>query len=194
MPPLVVFLVVGVVISSLSHSGNADPLNYIPILNPLDLAQLIAMLAVVTWVTGMRRARLELPGDLQLIHLVTIMCAVGFLWLNSAMIRTIHHWYNITLDFQVMSHTNMVQTAVTLLWTVTAMTAMVMASRRGVRQVWMVGMGLLGCVVIKIFAVDISNLKSLEGIISFGGVAGVLLLLARITPLPPKKIEAETSE
>jgi uncharacterized membrane protein len=74
------------------------------------------------------------------------------------------------------------------------MALMVMATRRGIRVVWMVGMGLLGCVVIKIFAVDISNLKSMEGIISFGGVAGVLLLLARITPLPPRKEEVAESE
>ena len=194
MPPLVVFLTLTVVVSNLTHSGAADPLQYIPILNPIDLAQLIAMMAIVNWGIGIKKSKLELPAKLQLTHLVIGMCAVSFLWLNSALIRTIHHWYNIPLDFSVMLHTDMVQTALTLLWTITAMTIMVMASRRGVRVVWMVGMGLLGCVVVKIFSVDISNLKSLEGIISFGGVAGVLLLLARITPLPPRKEEVTDSE
>ena len=44
-----------IVIANFTSNGNPDPLPYVPLLNPLDLAQFGALLALATWYVLVRR-------------------------------------------------------------------------------------------------------------------------------------------
>ena len=77
----------------------------------------------------------------------------------------------------------------TILWTMTAMSAMVFSSRRQIREGWLLGALLLGCVVLKLFTVDLSGIGTLSRIISFMGVGVLCLALGYLSPMPPKQRE-----
>jgi uncharacterized membrane protein len=53
--------------------------------------------------------------------------------------------------------------------------------------VWLVGVGLMIVVIAKLFLVDLSSIGTVERIISFMVVGGLLLATGYWAPLPPKR-------
>jgi len=84
------------------------------------------------------------------------------------------------------------QAALTLAWTLIAVAAMVVASSRRLRILWMLGAALLAVVVAKLFLVDLGSLSGLPRVIAFLGVGVLLLIIGFVSPLPPAAPE-ETS-
>ena len=74
-----------------------------------------------------------------------------------------------------------------LWWTLLALALMVTAHRRRQRVLWMSGAGLLGLVVLKLFAVDLANSGGGERIFAFIGVGALMLVVGYLAPLPPRK-------
>ena len=72
---------------------------------------------------------------------------------------------------------------------VIALTLMVFATRRGHRTLWMIGGGLMAVVVVKLFVIDLSNLRGLERIVSFIVVGLLMLVIGYFSPVPPRKKE-----
>ena len=70
-------------------------------------------------------------------------------------------------------------------WTGTALPLMLVATRRSIRPLWMVGAALLAVVVGKLFVVDLSALSGLPRVVAFLGVGVLLLLIGYLAPLPP---------
>ena len=70
-----------------------------------------------------------------------------------------------------------------------ALCAMVVATRLRLRALWIVGAGLMGVVVLKLFLVDLSNVGGVERIVSFIGVGVLMLLIGYLSPVPPKTQE-----
>ena len=64
---------------------------------------------------------------------------------------------------------------------------MLLATRRGIRPLWMTGAVLLAVVVVKLFAVDLGALAGLPRIVAFLGVGALLLLIGYLAPLPPAR-------
>ena len=62
---------------------------------------------------------------------------------------------------------------------------MIVATRRGLRPLWLTGAALLAAVVIKLFAVDLAALSGLTRVVAFLGVGAMLLVIGYLTPLPP---------
>jgi uncharacterized membrane protein len=111
--------------------------------------------------------------------------ALAFWWLNSLLVRTLHHWAGTALWPGGALQSALVQTSLTILWTLTACTAMWLATRRAQRLPWMAGAVLLAVVVLKLFFVDLSNVGTLARIVSFLGVGGLMLVFGYLSPLPP---------
>jgi uncharacterized membrane protein len=78
------------------------------------------------------------------------------------------------------------QTSLSIFWTVYALVAMLLATRSQLRVPWLLGTSLLGLVMVKLFAVDLAQVGTVARIISFVGVGLLLLLLAYLAPVPPK--------
>jgi uncharacterized membrane protein len=66
---------------------------------------------------------------------------------------------------------------------------MVMATRRGLRALWVVGATLLGVVVGKLFLIDLANSGTVERWVSFIGVGILVIVVGYFAPVPPKAHE-----
>jgi len=167
-----------------AHDGDPWPLPYVPLVNPLDLAQAFALAAMIVWLRRLDEGRLkDVAGK---------MLALGaFVWANAVLLRAMHFWGGVPYDLDAMLASMKVQTALSLFWTTLALAAMVIASRRGWRGIWFVGAALMAVVVGKLFLVDLNNRGGVERIVSFIGVGLLLLAVGYFSPLPPKRAETE---
>lgn len=176
---------------NLGSTGEARPLDYLPLLNPLDISQAAVLLAAVAWFQAYHAWRgAHFAYEWRRLFL-TLTGAAAFLWLNAMLLRTLHHWAGIAFDLGAMYHSMLVQAALSIFWTVLALALMIAATRRSWRVSWTIGAALLGLVVVKLFIVDLARTGTIARIVSFIVVGVLLLLIGYFSPVPPrdKKVE-----
>jgi hypothetical protein len=187
---LAVVLVLWSLIANVAGDGDPQPLPYLPLLNPLDLTQALVLGALASAWLALRRdastAALARDPTLPL----SVLALLGFVWVDALALRTIHFWYDVPYTAYALWHSRLVQAVLSLLWTLSAMAAMVVGNRRGWRLAWLVGAVLLGVVVIKLFMVDLAQVGGVERIVSFIGVGLLLLLIGYLAPVPPRRSES----
>lgn len=185
------YLVGWVVYTNSTLTGDPYPLPYIPFLNPLDITEGFALLVLAAFGLHLWRARYaSLPANVHM-QFSAVLAFIAFVWLNGVLVRTLHHWADIPFDLEAMLSSTLAQTAVSIFWTVIALTTMLIATRRGNRIVWIGGAALLAVVVAKLFLVDLSRVGTVERIISFVGVGVLMLVIGYFSPLPPAVKEAK---
>jgi uncharacterized membrane protein len=86
-----------------------------------------------------------------------------------------------------MMSSRLVQAALCILWMLLALGAMVAATRRALRSLWIVGACLMGVVVGKLFVVDLDGVGTIERIVSFIGVGALMLAVGYLSPVPPSQ-------
>lgn len=173
-------------------SGSVDPLPYLPLLNPLDLTVVFGLLAMIYYLLQRQR---EAPLNLDWLQALTwLLIVVGIFWSSALVARTIHHYLGVAYTFEDLFASTVLQTSLSIFWSVTALVAMVIATRYKIRIPWLVGAGLLGLVVIKLFFVELANTTAAAKVISFVGVGVLLLLIGYVAPLPPKPVLSEKGE
>jgi uncharacterized membrane protein len=186
LTPIVVYLWLGSLATNLLSKGNPWPLSYLPLFNPLDLTQAFVLLAIGFWMFVMV-AKLDIqPLGLDRRMRIVIAGVTVFFWLNAILIRTLHYWGGVRFHPRAMVTSDLVQTSVSIFWTLSALVVMLWAARKGVRLVWMVGAGLIGVVIVKLFIFDLANTSTVERIVSFIGVGVLCLVIGYLAPLPPK--------
>jgi uncharacterized membrane protein len=127
----------------------------------------------------------DLP-DAEVSPLATVaLSALTFIWLNAALLRTLHQWAGVPFDLDVMIRSTLVQTALSIFWTVLALATMLIATRRTSRGMWTAGAVLLAATIVKLFLADLSHVGTIERIISFVGVGLLTLVIGYFSPLPP---------
>jgi uncharacterized membrane protein len=181
------YLAVWSVLTNAVSAGDSAPLPYVPLLNPLDLGQALILLVLLRYWRFLRAVdtpdtaridkRVPLPG----------LAALTFIWLNALLLRTLHQWFGVAFNFDALMASTLVQTCLSLFWTVLALTAMLIAARKRERIVWLVGASLLVVVIAKLFLIDLSRIGSVERIISFVGVGLLMLIVGYFSPLPPAR-------
>ncbi|MCW5207040.1 DUF2339 domain-containing protein, partial [Desulfobulbus sp. F5] len=169
--------------TSFSSPGDAAPLPFIPLLNPLELSQLAVMLLLAWW-TLRHHARAEFAALLAVVGTGTV-----FLWLNTALARAMHHFAGVPFDADMMLDSRLYQTSLAILWTLLSLALMVAADRRQSRTLWFAGCVLIGTTVLKLFLIDLANSGAVERIISFISVGLLVIVISYFSPLPPKKEE-----
>ena len=134
--------------------------------------------------------------------LLIVLALIG-LWIGSSMlVRTLHAFIGTPLwtggSYEVKGaawSSEKVQTGLTILWTLIALVATIIASRYGQRTLWFMGIGLLGIVVLKLVLVDLSQTEAIWRVISFLGAGSLTLVIGYLTPLPPAREDlADESE
>ena len=75
----------------------------------------------------------------------------------------------------------------TLFWTVTAISTLILASRRGLRVTWFGGITLLGIVGAKLLLFDAAGRGTLTWAATLIGVALLVLAAGYFAPLPPEE-------
>ena len=174
--------------------GDADPLPYVPLLNPIDLAVGLAIAALAS------RRELLKTADPQPRLAAWIagngglgaLALLGFVAINGIWVRTAHHFMDVPWDYTTLSSPT-VLTGFSILWTLMAMGLMLLAQRRALRLLWLTGASLLGVVVLKLIIIDLSQAEGIAQIVAFIGVGVLMLLIGYFVPLPPKKGDAEKS-
>ena len=187
--PLAVFLFAWVLYVNFASNGNPAPLPYVPLANPLDLAQAGALLALAMWYLAL--SRLEMPGVVlpSATAAIRLVSVAVFVWLNGVLLRSLHHYAGVPFRLDAMLRSDLVQTAFSLFWSLLALATMIFAARRGLRTVWIVGAVLFGVVIGKLFLVDLSNTGTVERWVSFIGVGVLAIVIGYYAPVPPKSAE-----
>jgi uncharacterized membrane protein len=101
------------------------------------------------------------------------------------LVRTLHAFSDTPLWYNGAWDSEKVQTGLTILWTLTALVATIIASRYWQRLLWFMGIGLLGLVVLKLVLVDLSQTEAIWRVVSFIGAGSLILLIGYLAPLPP---------
>jgi uncharacterized membrane protein len=187
--PLAIFLLGWILYANFTSNGDPSPLPYVPLLNPLDLAQFGALLAVAAWFLGMRRLDLSDATLPALNDALKIFGIIVFIALNGTLLRTLHHFAGVPFRLDAMLHSVLVQMAFSLFWTLLALAAMVFAIRRRQRALWAIGATLLGVVIAKLFLIDLANSGTVERWVSFIGVGLLVIVIGYFAPVPPKAQE-----
>jgi uncharacterized membrane protein len=178
------YLLTWSLLTNLQLTGDPYPLAYVPLLNPLDLAQMAVLLATVRWWRACTDLKLEGFSNNHLLAL-RMFGAVLFIWLNAVLLRTLHHWLGVPYELDAMLRSTLVQTSLSIFWTLLALAAMVFATRRTTRPLWFIGAALMSVVVLKLFVIDLSRIGSVERIVSFIAVGILMLVIGYFAPLPP---------
>ena len=191
-----------VVFTNFSYDGIIWGLPYIPLFNLYD----VTLWLVVFYSLGvyLLRQSQAMPSKNVLYAipknntLLIILALIG-LWICSSMlVRTLHAFIGTPLWIgDLYSNTGnawdseQVQTGLTILWTLLALAATIVASRYLQRVLWFMGIGLLGVVVLKLVLVDLSQTEAIWRVISFLGAGSLILLIGYLAPLPPARDEIE---
>jgi uncharacterized membrane protein len=188
---LALYVVLWSLFANTTLRGDPAPLPYVPLLNPLDIAEGFALLTLVRYVLHVRRAGFDLYAGVRERAWLYMLAALVFIWANAILLRTIHHWTGVPFDLSEMLRSTVVETSITIFWTLLALAAMLFATRRGTRAVWITGAALMVVVVVKLFLVDLSRVGTVGRIVSFVGVGILMLIVGYFSPLPPAAREEE---
>jgi len=185
--PLAAWSLAWAMSAAFTQQGDSWPFPWLPLFNQLDITIVASLGALICWLLRLRAipalaCYVESSGSLS----QSGMVAAVFIWLNSILARALHFWGGVPFNGDAMFSSNLVQTSYTLFWSLLALCIMVAAVRHALRKVWMVGAGLLGVVVAKLFLVDLASHGTVERIISFVAVGLLMLVIGWFAPVPPR--------
>jgi uncharacterized membrane protein len=170
-------------VAGIGTDGDPSPLPALALLNPMDVASLLVLVALIHW---RQAGRSRVLAD-------AVLLGSAFLVANLLLLRTLHFTANVAWSIEQWSRSLLVQASLSILWTVLAMIVMVVAHRRAWRPMWLVGAALLGAVIVKMLAIDLSGRGTVERIVSFVAVGLLIILIGYLSPVPPVRAAAPAS-
>ncbi len=178
------------VFASFSLAGNPAPLPYLPLVNPLELTGILAILTLFLWLAKVKTSdcfKKYLPEKFMPAGVGILL----FLLLNSMVARLVHFYAGIPYYPHSLYHSAIFQAALAGLWGFGALATTFWATRKGSRPLWIAGAILLGMVVVKLFIVDLSGTGTIARIVSFLVVGVLMLIIGYFSPLPPNPDKKE---
>lgn len=178
-----------------TNDGDPSPLSYIPFVNPSDIIQFFVVFVFFLWARAISVDRMPVPWFpvFRPSALNIVSCFLFFLLLNTVVARCVHVWAGVYYSLHSLYHSFVFQASISILWTLTALCLMPLASRKGIRKLWFVGAWILCGVVIKLFFVDLGGRGTGERIISFIAVGALMLVIGYLSPLPPASAKDEVN-
>jgi uncharacterized membrane protein len=176
-------------LANMASDGNAEPMPYVPLINPLELGLLFALFGVYVW-SRSAMTQLAVREDYAANATQWVAGASLFVFFTALVMRTAHHWSAVPYELDLLLESMRVQAGLSIVWTLMALSLMIGGHLRRRREVWLIGAALIGVVVAKLFFVELSNRGGLARIVSFIGVGVLLLVVGYFAPLPPKRAEA----
>ena len=189
---LAMFLMLWSLDANFTLPGDPYPFPYVPLLNALDLAQALVLSVLIRYwqYSRSRVAPSGATGDIP--PATAILASLVFIWLNAALVRTLHRWAGVPFKLDEVVSSTLVQTSLSIFWTVLALATMLVAARRVSRPIWIAGAALLGITIVKLFVIDLSRVGTIERIVSFVGVGLLTLVIGYVSPLPPSATSRRT--
>lgn len=175
---------------SFGMAGNLYPFPYLMLLNPIDLLELLTLGIILYWLYHHQD---HFPHTFNLSML--ILGALMILITTSVIFaRSLHHYRLIDYHFTALWSDLFFQAGLSILWSLIAIIVMLLGKRFLHRSLWIAGFSILMIVIVKLFFIELGNRGTIERIISFIGVGGLLLLIGYFAPLPPKQEEAQKED
>lgn len=182
----------GALIVACTARGDASPLPYVPLLNPVDLCAFLALASVALWFKRLRASELVTTGSpLRGGVALGVLAFAAFIVVNTVWLRFAHHFRDIPWNSSALADSFFVQAGYSMLWTLLGVGAMVTAHRKAQRAVWQAGAALLALTVVKLFVVDLENSGGGERIVAFIGVGILMVVVGYFAPMPPAAPKTE---
>jgi uncharacterized membrane protein len=172
------------ILVNFTNTADPAPLPYLPFINPLDLAHIAFIVTVIRALPLLQASLPEIKNPV-----LILLGGLIFIWLSGLLLRSMHHYADIPFDLSSMSQDAKIQTALSILWTIIGMLAMLIASRRRIRPVWIAGSVLIAVVLVKMFFIDLAASGTVERIVSFMVVGGLLVAMGYFSPIPKSEDE-----
>ncbi|MFC0308073.1 DUF2339 domain-containing protein, partial [Rhizorhabdus histidinilytica] len=186
--PVATLVYGGSLAAALLAEGDAAPLPYVPLLNPVELTLALALAVLVLW----RRSLIAVAPPYAGFGWVAgrgawmALAGLGFVDVNMLWLRFAHHYLGVAWDADALLGSAVVEAGLTILWTLLSLGLMLFAHRRAHRGVWIAGAALLVVVILKLFFVDLSNASGGARIVTFIVVGALMLVVGYFAPLPPR--------
>lgn len=169
---------------SLFFPGDSAPLPWVSLLNPLELLQMAALALLAQGVWASRGTQASKVG-LSRVG-VPMFALAAFVWITFATLRATHQWGEVSWSPMMLNDT-IVQTALTVVWSVLGVLGWIFGSKRGDRLLWGAGAVLMGVVLLKLVLIDRSHLGNLFGIVSFLAYGLLCTAVGYFAPAPPRR-------
>ncbi|AVP98361.1 DUF2339 domain-containing protein [Ahniella affigens] len=183
---MVVVVILGFFLFAFS-SGDAKPLPFVPLFNPIELMQWFAILVLWRWFnlqTDTADARYAAK---------TVMTALIFGQITLMTLRATHQYGGEAWSLSMLTH-SLPNAALSIVWTVLGIAGMLIGSSRGRRAMWIAGAVVLGVVVAKLLLLDMRLLGTLPSIISLLTVGILFVAVGYFAPMPPSSIPLVASD
>jgi uncharacterized membrane protein len=184
--PVAVYAGIWSLFANLRSSGDPAPLPYLPLVNPLDACQLLAIAGVCVWDRVRAGRERQLRSRSQSVDWLAY--GLGFIWISALVARTVHHYAGVPFTPAALFESTLLQACLSLLWTAAALALMIRATRRTQRALWVGGAALLGLVTIKLLLVDLAYSGTVARFVTFIGVGLLFLAVGYYSPVPPASI------
>ncbi|MEP6898349.1 MAG: DUF2339 domain-containing protein, partial [Rhodanobacter sp.] len=139
-PPLL-FSLLGVLalawLAGLFFDGDAAPLHYLPLINPVEILLLVILMCVARWLGDA-----STPPALRQRRPI-VLGVLGMAFATSATLRGVHQLGGVPWS-DALSGSSLAQMSLTVVWSVLGLLAWVWGSRRGQRLVWLAGAVTMG--------------------------------------------------
>ena len=183
--PLLMVLAVAVLVLAVISDGDPSPLPFVPVLNPLGVLLGLHLAVTLGW-----RSLAEAEWDRPFSELVERRWTQGLALAGTVLAtletaRTVSHWRDIAWDVEALAASTELQTSLSILWALIALSGMVAGVRLARRTVWVAGASWMAVVVAKLFLVDLSSLSAVGRMVSFIVVGILLLIVGYLAPVPP---------
>lgn len=192
VPAAVIAATLGWTLWACTRAGGAAPLPYIPLLNPLELAQGFVLLNAAAWWKATGR-HIALDESMRSAGRA-LGALVGFVALNAVVARAVHFYLGVPFELPRLLDSPIFQTGISILWSVVAGLLMTLSRLRLDRSVWMAGAALLGALLVKLFLVDLGNVTGVARIVSFIVTGVLILLIGYLAPVPPRTTGPEREQ
>ncbi|HEX3895388.1 MAG TPA: DUF2339 domain-containing protein [Rudaea sp.] len=169
-------------IAGLFFDGDPAPLPYVPAINPLELPQIGFLLLLLLWYRQAAREGEALTSPEARARLLAI---AGFVLLTAITLRSAHFLGGVPWS-DALWQSALAQAALSIVWTVAGIAAMLLGKRRGSRAVWIGGGTLMGVVILKLILIDRQHLHDLTAIVGVLVVGILLVGVGYFAPVPPR--------
>jgi len=173
----------------MQEPGDPAPLPYVPLVNPLELAQVGYLLLLLAW---FRQAEREGGAMLSTEFRARALAAAGVVLLTAITLRGAHFLGGVPWS-DAMWTSPLAQAALSITWTLAGIAAMLLGKRRGSRAVWFGGAALMGVVLVKLLLIDRQFLHDLPAIIGVLVVGILLVAVGYFAPVPPRTAVGEAA-
>ncbi|WP_130618107.1 DUF2339 domain-containing protein [Dyella amyloliquefaciens] len=183
LPPLrySLLVVLGLLgLMALLQGGNASPLRFIPLFNPVELLMLLIAGSYAVWLTDPALPSMWKPCRGPVLGGIVLVLATDFT------LRAVHQLAGVPWD-DALASSSLAQMSLTVVWSVLGLFAWVWGSRHGQRLAWLAGAVILGVVLVKLVVVDRRHLGNLFGIASFIAFGLLCSVIGYLAPAPPRR-------